>query len=370
MISKIHSVSSVRATLKYIKERDQVWNVGGDSPTIISDSELIFKQHLMTDDVDRVCRNMKSVSDLRSLKDPGMHFILSLDPKDDFLENEDFGSMCKEYLEEMGYKDCQALAYRHFDTDLQHVHILVNRVACRGEQRGKTVSSQMDQRKSMRISRGLESKHELTPLVKGMTGEKTRDVDHYTKKRGGVSHRDFARNEIRRALVGAKSIDELFDNLKNNSIVAPAKIDKDGEIVGVTYKCKGPTGKTRTFKGSVLGEDFTLYGIDQRLSQNRSTEKKSEMSIYHADFVTMMHGRSQLNEGLEIIFRLIKKEGNTRQEALGVIREAAKDPVFSADISQGMSVWVASQLMRSKDFNEDDTPVARVQKKKSNDLNT
>ena len=62
-------------------------------------------------------------------KKPVGHFILSFSPHDTLHINDNLlGQIVNDYLKRMGYDDNQFVAFRHFDKEHPHVHIMVNRV--------------------------------------------------------------------------------------------------------------------------------------------------------------------------------------------------------------------------------------------------
>ena len=58
-------------------------------------------------------------------KKPVGHFILSFSPHDALRINDNLlGQIVNDYLKRMGYDDNQFVAFRHFDKEHPHVHIL------------------------------------------------------------------------------------------------------------------------------------------------------------------------------------------------------------------------------------------------------
>ena len=67
-------------------------------------------------------------------KKPVGHFILSFSPHDTLHINDNLlGQIVNDYLKRMGYDDNQFVAFRHFDKEHPHVHIMVNRVNFKGK---------------------------------------------------------------------------------------------------------------------------------------------------------------------------------------------------------------------------------------------
>ena len=66
-------------------------------------------------------------------KKPVAHFMLSLSPHDAVqLTEKKLERMVQEYLRRMGYSNNQFIAFRHYDKEHPHVHIITNRVNNQG----------------------------------------------------------------------------------------------------------------------------------------------------------------------------------------------------------------------------------------------
>lgn len=86
------------------------------------------------------------------VKVPALHIIISLSPMDRAMSDIAFRMIAHAYLKEMGFSDCQAIMWRHFDTPQQHVHLLVSRVRLDGS----VVPNSLNHRKNHRFSRRME----------------------------------------------------------------------------------------------------------------------------------------------------------------------------------------------------------------------
>lgn len=85
-------------------------------------------------------------------KMPVAHFVLAFSPHDaPRINNAMLGQLASEYLQKMGYDDNQFVAFRHYDKEHQHVHIVVNRVNFKG----KCTSDSHEKIKNIRICKDL-----------------------------------------------------------------------------------------------------------------------------------------------------------------------------------------------------------------------
>ncbi len=96
-----------------------------------------------------------------------LHIVLSADPKDQ-LRDIDWTVITDKYLEYMKFdkKDGGNLAffaYRHQDTDNDHIHIVLNRICLDGD----VIQDKYSRLKTMRVLREIEKELGLTPLVQG-----------------------------------------------------------------------------------------------------------------------------------------------------------------------------------------------------------
>lgn len=67
-------------------------------------------------------------------KKPVAHFVLAFSPHDaSRINNAILGQLVNDYLQRMGYDDNQFVAFRHYDKEHPHVHIVVNRVNFKGK---------------------------------------------------------------------------------------------------------------------------------------------------------------------------------------------------------------------------------------------
>jgi len=91
---------------------------------------------------------------------PVLHISLNPDPKDQ-VSDEKFEAIAQDYMEQMGYGNQPYIVFKHTDIDRTHIHIVS---VCIDEE-GKKISDTFDKRRSVAISRALEQKYNLIPVV-------------------------------------------------------------------------------------------------------------------------------------------------------------------------------------------------------------
>ncbi|WP_075555596.1 relaxase/mobilization nuclease domain-containing protein [Parabacteroides timonensis] len=118
---------------------------------------------------------MKLISQLNDrVKLPYTEFILSLYPGES-LSDEQWLSLTGEYIEGMGYgKSCYAVVL-NTDKAHSHVHVLLTTI----DEEGKSIPSGNNYSRSEKISRALEQKYGLLPLVKENSRKTTLGESQY-----------------------------------------------------------------------------------------------------------------------------------------------------------------------------------------------
>ena len=97
---------------------------------------------------------------------PCYHMVLSVPQQDtDTLDSRAWHDLTRDFLEGMGLRDRQAVAYLHEDTtypdgtERPHVHIVANRVG----RNGKAIDTSWDYYRAQSVLRELEEQYDLTP---------------------------------------------------------------------------------------------------------------------------------------------------------------------------------------------------------------
>ena len=96
----------------------------------------------------------------RKTEKPVVHISLNPDP-DDTVNNNDYKSIAKDYMEKMGYGRQPFIVFRHNDIERSHIHIVT---VCVDEE-GRKISDAFEKRKSMAACRELERKYNLKSAI-------------------------------------------------------------------------------------------------------------------------------------------------------------------------------------------------------------
>lgn len=91
-------------------------------------------------------------------KKPVAHFVLAFSQHDaPRIDNILLGQLANEYLQKMGYDDNQFVAFRHYDKEHPHIHIVVNRVNFKG----KCTKDAHEKDKNVKVCKDLTQKYGL-----------------------------------------------------------------------------------------------------------------------------------------------------------------------------------------------------------------
>src|SRR5690606_2419235 len=90
----------------------------------------------------------------RKTEKPVVHISLNPDPEDT-VNNNDYKTLAKDYMEKMGYGKQPFIVFKHNDIERRHIHIVT---VCIDEE-GRKISDAFEKRKSMAACRELERKY-------------------------------------------------------------------------------------------------------------------------------------------------------------------------------------------------------------------
>ncbi len=243
MIGKVVQGQNFLGVLKYLHHKSQAQRIGGNmagkTPQALSaefhvSRELNWRLQLV------VC-----------------HTSLSL-PKQERLSDPVWQAIATDYLQAMGYSDCQHVIYRHHDQDHDHIHIVVSRVQITD---GATVKDSWEKRRAESVLRDLEQKYQLVPVQSSHTAlQKAPTVGEMRKfeQTGEVPIRMRLQTQIDAAVGRCRSIAELIQHLRQRGIIVKLRITEDSRITGISYSLEGIA-----FSGNKLGRAYTFPGLQK-----------------------------------------------------------------------------------------------------------
>lgn len=209
-------------------------------------------------------------------KKPVAHFVLAFSPHDaPRIDNILLGQFANEYLKKMGYDDNQFVAFRHYDKEHPHIHIVVNRVNFKG----KCTKDAHEKDKNVKVCKDFTRKYGLyiaseKEVVK-IQRLRTMDAIHYqmmhaVKESLQVSYnwKDFE-NEL--AKLGI-SLRFRYNTTTNGIEGVSFTIDKD--------KIGSRMRHDISFSGKQLDASLTLSNICERLGNPVAIVHEQARAMY------------------------------------------------------------------------------------------
>lgn len=209
-------------------------------------------------------------------KKPVAHFVLAFSPHDaPRINNTMLGQLVNDYLQRMGYDDNQFVAFRHYDKEHPHVHIVVNRVNFKG----KCTKDSHEKDKNVKVCRDLTQKFGffIASGKDAIKGQRLRSMDaihyqmmHAVKESLLVSNnwKDFE-NEL--AKLGI-SLRFRYNTTTNGIEGVSFTIDK--------HKVGSRMRHDISFSGKQLDASLTLSHICERLGNPVAIVHEQARSMY------------------------------------------------------------------------------------------
>lgn len=194
-------------------------------------------------------------------KKPVAHLVLAFSPRDAVqLDDRKLEKIVRDYLKRMGYDDNQFVAFRHFDKEHPHVHIIVNRVNFQG-----------------RCTSDSHEKDRNIKVCKQMTDEYGLYMP--TKKRGVKENRLRSMDALRyqmmhcvmESLQVANNWKEFQEDLAKVGIRCRFRYDKNtNAIEGISFSIAKENVSSRmkhdvSFSGKQLDPSLTLQHLCEKL---------------------------------------------------------------------------------------------------------
>ncbi|KAB2858744.1 MAG: relaxase/mobilization nuclease domain-containing protein [Flavobacteriales bacterium] len=185
-----------------------------------------------------------------------IHAIISLNPKDDLskLTNQDLIDIGDQYMIKQGFDNNQSATYIHRDKEHLHLHIVANRINLEG----KCTSSSHNYAKNIEFSKQMEEKYQLIN-----TNRKVKGVDFVKDN----ARANIIREKIHKSLVNSNSIEQFCAEMKNQQVLV---------IIGRGISFIDSSGTK--FKGSEVGREYSLLGIQKMLSKETTNIYQEEIT--------------------------------------------------------------------------------------------
>jgi len=178
----------------------------------------------------------------------------------------------QDYLQGMGFENCQYVVYRHTDQDHNHVHIVASRIRLTD---GKTVSDSWDYRRSEQVIRKLEREYQLEPVVASWEQEKrasTTGECRFNDRTGTASVRERLQGMLDKVTQSQLTMAEAIAQLQQRGVNVKVWYTKAGQARGISYKLDGVA-----FSGTKLGRAYTFPGLQKHRGVSYEPEQDDLM---------------------------------------------------------------------------------------------
>lgn len=309
MVAKINRGNSLYGAVIYNQEK-----VNDATARIISGNRIITA---MGENPDRIIQQMMLSFENyllanKNTEKPILHISLNPSPED-YLSDNQFAELAKDYMDKMGYGDQPYIVYIHEDTGRRHIHIVSTCV----DENGNKISDTYEWNRSMKACRELETKYNLINVA----DKKKELLEPYLKKV------DYSKGDLK------TQISNVLKSVKNsyryqtfgeysallscfNIEAKQVKGEHEGEpFTGIVYAVTDDNGKviSAPIKSSLIGKSFGYDGLNKRMKHNTKEFKAGKWKPKIRNEVALaMHGcygnRQQFevllnSRGIDVVFR-------------------------------------------------------------------
>lgn len=250
MKANITRGKSFKGLVRYVADKDRI-GAGKKHAEYIGGTITVHS-------VEDAVRVLLIPQKVRKVKSPCYHVSLSL-PKEERLTSNEWEEIASAFLGKMGIpEDTPWLAYRHNDTEHDHIHIVLSRVSLSGE----LYLGQFDALKAIEATQELEHEFGLT-LTKGLTDNRnkfSREERKMIERNQELSDKQIIKLGVKSALKTSDSMEEFILALSDRGIEPIFNSSKNGKVSGISFKMED-----FVVKGSQLGSQFSYTSLVKRL---------------------------------------------------------------------------------------------------------
>lgn len=265
------------------------------------------------------------------------HASLNLAPGET-ATNEEFLKMADIYLEEMGFNDCQYLAYRHFDREHHHIHLVVSRISLEGN----VVSDKADFARSERIMRKLEKEFGLSQVIDSREAKNKQlskgQIEKF-RRTGEVPIIVQLQQILTLAISNKPLLSEFIKELSSYGVNVNIHHNSN-KVFGISYELDGVA-----FKGSSLGKRYTWNNIKKQINYEHERDFESIRAAGTGrasenargagrEASTNERNKRQRTQGSNISYNRIDKETYNKSEG-GRFKPEEFDTEMARDAQEG-----------------------------------
>lgn len=269
VIAKVKTVNNIYRVVRYV-----LVDRTPDAQRVYTNIGSAFESETDTPKTiaDRISDEFKATAGLKpEISRPYYHISLSPD-KDDNLSLGEWRSFSRDFLDEMGLRDHQAVAYLHEDTTFPdgscrpHLHFIINLI----NEYGDSASTRNDYFRTESVLRKLEHAYNLTPVTPSWETQRRRDTSYSAQ---ATTVNSTARSQIQQAIDEAlpqsSTLDEFQERLEQQGItVKHYDHEFEDRKTGWAFEKDGVH-----LGGYQLGRAYTKPAITRTLQQRTLTNQ-------------------------------------------------------------------------------------------------
>jgi len=308
MVAKINRGASIYGALIYNQEKVNTGNA-----RIISGNRMMVDVTANPENV--MQQTLFSFEPLlaanRNTRQPILH--ISLNPTNhDHLNDEQFASLAKDYMEKMNYGNQPYIVYIHEDIDRRHIHI----VSLCIDDEGRKIDDAYEHRRSMTACRELETKYGLEKITDERKETDRLFLQKVDYQKGDVKHQ--ISNVLKYALdykfttFGEYSALLSLFNVESKTVNGVGVNGKP--FNGIVYSATDDMGKavSNPFKSSLFGKAFGHEKLNKKMERNAKDLKEGKYApLIRGDISSVMKTekdkedfmRKLREKGIDAVFR-------------------------------------------------------------------
>lgn len=249
MIGKINKGKAFAPLVKYVLNPDKNARIVATNMCGVTPIQLIAELQITQDFNLRV-------------RSPVCHISISF-PIGERVSDQTLGSICRDYLSQMGFDNNPYFVAIHEDTDHLHTHIVTSRIKWSGQ----CVPDWKDYHKSETILRQLEKNYQLTPVIPSWdiqrSADTTGEIRRQRKEKNKVKS---VRRRLQDAIDAATengnvSVSTLFEDLQSKGI--EIEVTQTSFGLGVSFSLDDIN-----LSGTNLGVAYTWNGLQKHRNVN------------------------------------------------------------------------------------------------------
>lgn len=259
MVGKIKTGANFKGVLRY-NEKEQAELI--DKNMAGNNAQDLTREFLLGQELNK------------RVEKPVKHHIISFGRVDkEKLTPELLQEITQDYLHRFGYSNNQYVSYLHQDTNLPHLHIIVNKV----DMDGQNTHLKLEKNRARKILMELEKKYGLEE-----TREHNPDKDAYYDKTYTETQKRLYRQDLKKT--DKEYIHTAIASAIDQKPISPDDFAKKIKEYGVELIRQGGgykfSYKGREYKASTIHREFSYSKLNQIFERNNEKRKQAAKQIH------------------------------------------------------------------------------------------